>query len=88
MLVNTKQKEVNMPEEQEYMTLDEAAKEVGLKRPSLYFYIKKLRIERRYFPLNKHAYIKHADVERIKAVRESPWKLSEADTDPKLPAVA
>ena len=77
-----------MAEDQEYMTLDEAAKEVGLKRPSLYFYIKKLRIERRNFPLNKHAYIKRTDVERIKAVRESPWKLSEADTDPKLPAVA
>ena len=75
-----------MAEEQEYMTLDEAAKAVGLKRSSLYFYIKKLHIERRKFPLNKHFYIKHADVERIKAVRESPWKLSEVDTD-KRPVV-
>jgi predicted DNA-binding transcriptional regulator AlpA len=85
MLVNINHKEVSMPEDKEFMTLDEAAKVVGLKRPSLYFYIKKLSIQRRYFPNNRHAWIAHADVERIKMARERPWELEE-DTD-KRPAV-
>ena len=74
-----------MPEDREFMTLDEAAKAVGLKRPSLYFYIKKLSIQRRTFPNNRHVWIAHADVERIKMARERPWELAE-DTD-KRPAV-
>ena len=60
------------------MTLDEAAKAVGLKRPSLYFYIKKLGIERKKFSNNRHQWISRADVERIKAVREKPWTVEAA----------
>src|SRR5258708_39998402 len=68
---------MSMPEDKEYMTLDEAAAAVGLKRPSLYFYIKKLSIQRRTFPNNRHVWISHTDVERIKKAMERPWERSE-----------
>ena len=71
--------------EKEYMTLDEAAKAVGLKRSSLYYYLDKLKIERKQFPFNRHRWIAAADVERIRAAKERPWELEE-DTA-KRPAV-
>ncbi len=64
-----------MPEDKEYVTLDEAAKAVGLKRPSLYYYIKKLQIKRERFEYNRHTWIAQADVERIRAAKERPWEL-------------
>ena len=69
-----------MPEDKEYVTLDEAAKAVGLKRPSLYYYIKKLQIKREQFPYNRHRWIAQADVERIRAAKERPWELADEDT--------
>jgi hypothetical protein len=65
----------------EYLTLDEAAASVGLKRPSLYYYLKKLEIKREHFKNNRHIWISSADVERIRAVREKPWTVDEDDTD-------
>jgi hypothetical protein len=65
-------------EDEEYMTLAQAAEEIGVKRASIYYYIKALEIETRKFPLNKHAYIKKRDVERIKVAKNSPWKADEA----------
>ncbi len=62
-------------DDKEYMTLDEAAKAVGIKRPTIYHYIKKLDLSRLYFPFNRHAYLSRRDVERIKDIRESPWKV-------------
>jgi predicted site-specific integrase-resolvase len=76
-----------MEEDKEFMTLDEAAHAVGIKRASLYYYIKRLKIQRHTFPLNRHAYLTHNDVERIKAVRESPWKLEERDDTDKREAI-
>ncbi len=67
-------------ENKKYVTLDEAARTVGLKRSSLYYYIKRLNIERKEFPFNRHTWISRADLERIKAAKESPWKLEE-DTE-------
>jgi len=61
----------------EYVTLDQAAEAVGLKRPSLYYYLKKLQIKREHFPLNRHTWIAAVDLERIKAAKESPWTLEE-----------
>ena len=65
-------------EDDEYMTLTQAAEEIGIKRASIYYYIKALEIETRKFPLNKHVYIKKKDVERIKVAKTSPWKADEA----------
>lgn len=64
-------------EEQEYVTLDEAAQALGTKKGSLYYYLRALAIEPRKFPLNRHAYISKVDVERIRIARSSPWKTSQ-----------
>lgn len=74
-------------EEKEYMTLDEAAHALGIKRPSIYYYIKKLQIQPRNFDLNRHTYLARTDVERIKTVRESPWKIEGSEKTTKIPAV-
>lgn len=58
---------------EEYMTLAEAALAIGIKRPSLYYYIEKLHIKTQKYRMNKNRYIAVVDVERIKAMRERPW---------------
>lgn len=63
-------------EEQEYVTLDEAAQALGTKKGSLYYYFRTLAIEPRKFPLNRHAYIRKSDVERIQEAKRSPWKIA------------
>jgi hypothetical protein len=63
--------------EKAYVSLDDAAKAVGMKKSSLYYYLKALAIETHKFPLNKHAYIATRDLKRIQDVKHSPWKLSE-----------
>jgi len=68
-------------EEQELMTLDEAAKEIGMKKGSLYHYIKALDIEVKKYPLNKHGYISREDVERVKDYKTKPWKVSRPKSD-------
>jgi predicted DNA-binding transcriptional regulator AlpA len=65
-------------EEQEYITLDEAAQTLGTKKGSLYYYLRALAIEPRKFPLNKHAYIRKSDVQRIQQAKNSPWKVVQA----------
>ena len=65
-----------MTEEQEYITLTEAAKETGIKRASIYYYTDKLEIESVQFVNNKHSFITRHDLERIKALKDQPWKVS------------
>lgn len=74
-------------EEQEYMTLDEAAQSLGTKKGSLYYYLRVLAVSPRKFPLNRHAFIHKADVERIRAAKSSPWKIVQGDstTVPSVP---
>jgi hypothetical protein len=64
-------------DEKEYLTLDEVAKETGIKKGSLYYYLKELEIEQQKFPLKKNAYISRDEVEMIKEAKSSPWKISE-----------
>jgi hypothetical protein len=58
--------------QKEYMTLDDAMREIGVKRTTLYYYQKRpdLNIEIKTFPLDTHAYLLRSDVERIKQLRE------------------
>jgi hypothetical protein len=78
-------------QDNDLITLAEAAAEVGLKRASLYYYIGKLEIKTHRYELNKHTYISRKDVERIKAVKEKPWKVSrekqKADDTLKMKAI-
>jgi len=73
-----------MTDEKEYVTLADAAAQLGIKRASLYYYLKRMKIEPQRFPqqLNRHSFITQADFQRIKAAKESPWTL-EDDTAPR-----
>lgn len=59
--------------QEEYISVSDAAKKVGLKRASLYYYIKELHIETHKFHLSKQAYLVPSDVERIREVMAKPW---------------
>ena len=66
-----------MDRDAEYMTLADAAERIGVKKGTLYYYFRVLGIKTHKFQYNKHAYIAKVDVERIQAVREHPWEISE-----------
>ncbi len=68
-------------EEQELITLDEAAREIGMKKGSLYHYIKALDIVVKKYPLNKHGYISRKDVERVRDYKTKPWKVSKPKSE-------
>lgn len=66
-----------MPNQQkEYLSMAEVADLIGIKRASLYYYIRALNIQTHKFPLNKRVFISASDVERIKAAKDNPWTLS------------
>jgi len=62
-----------MMKEKEYLTLDEVEAYTGIKKGSLYYYFKALRIETIKFNLDKRAYISFADANRIKEIKDTPW---------------
>ena len=77
-----------MPEpenEQEYITLNEAAQELGIKRASIYYYLKALNIEPQRYKFHRQSFITRADFERIKVIKDQPWKSSEARLDTEKP---
>lgn len=59
--------------EKEYLTLDEVEAYTGIKKGSLYYYLRALGIETIKFNLDKRAYIAFADANRIKEVKDTPW---------------
>ena len=70
-----------MEQEQEYVTIDEAAEISGIKRGSIYSYLKALNIETKRFKLSKKAYILRQDAERIKEAKAKPWTAGEEKKD-------
>jgi len=58
----------------EYLTIEETGQAIGVKRSSVYHYIKHLDIQLHKFKLNRNKYIAAADVERIKQAKAEPWK--------------
>ena len=68
-----------MQEQEKFLTLDEVAKFIGVKKPTLYFYIKRLGIKTRRFNLDKRAYMTQTDAEKIKKVKEEPWTAGERE---------
>lgn len=68
-------------EEKDYLTMDEAAAAIGVKRASLYYYINALGIKTHKFKLSRKVYLAKADVERIKEAKEKPWLSGPADED-------
>ena len=66
-----------MTKERDYLTLDEVEVYTGIKKGSLYYYLRTLGIETHKFTLDKRAYISLADANRIKEVKETPWLAGE-----------
>lgn len=60
-----------------YMSLAEVAEYVGIKRASLYYYIKGMGIKTHRFKFDNRAYMSVADAERIKEAKEQPWTMEE-----------
>lgn len=63
--------------EKEYLTYEEALKELGIKRSTLYTMITELGIKPHKFKYDKKRYLAVADIKRIKEIREKPWKAEE-----------
>jgi len=66
-----------MTQEKDYLTLDEIEAYTGIRKNSLYYYLKTLGIETHKFTLDKRAYISLEDANRIKTVKETPWLVGE-----------
>lgn len=54
-----------------YIPVEEAVKELGVTRSTMYYYRKQLGIEYKKFPLDKRKYIGNADFARIKDARKA-----------------
>lgn len=56
--------------EETYISMGKAAEQLGVKRSSIYHYVKVLKLEIQRFELDKQSYLKMADFERIRELRE------------------
>jgi transposase-like protein len=54
-----------------YIAVEDAAKELGVNRSTMYNYKRQLGIEHKKFPLDRHRYITVADFARIKEARRA-----------------
>lgn len=62
-----------MSEEKEYFTLDEAADYLDWNRATLYRRMKDFGIQTYRFKGDMKGYLKNADVQRLKDIKERPW---------------
>ncbi len=69
-----------MPEEKAYLTLNEAAEYIGIKRATIYHYMEDLNIKTHKFGRDRRAYLALEDVKRLKQYKERPWSV-EKSTD-------
>ena len=60
-----------MTDREGYITMGDAAKKLGVQRATLYYYIKTMDLKTERFRLDKHKYLKVADVERIKELKDA-----------------
>jgi uncharacterized protein YpbB len=64
-------------EDKQYLTLKEVAELVGVKRTTLYYYIKELEIKTYKFKFDSHAYMSKADAQKIIEIKQKPWELQQ-----------
>jgi hypothetical protein len=57
-------------EEKKYITMKEAARLLDVQRPSLYYYVKVLKLEKHRFELDRETYLEMSDFERIRKLKE------------------
>ena len=62
-----------MTEEKDFLTLEETAEYIGVKRATVYNYMHDLGITSQHFGRGKKRYIALTDVKRMKAYKEEPW---------------
>jgi len=67
-----------MTEEQEYITLDDVAAQLGVTKATLHYYIRTLKIKTKKFQLDRRAYMLVSDFEMIKALKDRAKKASSA----------
>lgn len=72
----------------EYLSIDEAAQEIGWNRATVFEWVKTLGIEKHKFLRNKKTYLRASDVARLKEVKEKPWTAGGKGLDRELPEAA
>ena len=69
-----------MAKEKEYMTLEEAAQYIGVKRATLYNYMNALEVKAKPMgPDGRRKFLALADVKKLKAYKEQPWTVEIAE---------
>ncbi len=58
-------------ERPQYLTIVNAAKELGVGRGSMYYYIHVLKIKPKKFPLDRKTYITRDDLNKIVAAKQA-----------------
>lgn len=71
-----------------YLTYEEAAQYLGIRRSSLYTMLVELGIKTHKFKFDRHHYIALADVKHIKEIREKPWLAGEETEARETPEAA
>ncbi len=54
-----------------FISIENAGKELGVKRTTMYYYIERLSLKVERFPLDRKTYIAITDLERIKAAKKA-----------------
>lgn len=58
----------------EWISLEEAAQQMGIKRSTIYYYLKDLGIQGQRFGRDRKRYISVAEVAKLKDYKENPWR--------------
>ncbi len=64
-------------EEQEYLSMTDAAAAIGWNRATVYEWVKRLDMKTHKFIGNRKTYLGAADVKRLKQIKEKPWTAGE-----------
>ncbi len=60
--------------EEQYITMDDAAKQLGVTRGTMHYYLRTLKLRTHKFPLDRRAYLAMKDFEAIKTFKEQAGK--------------
>lgn len=71
---------------EKYISLKEATEKLGVARGTMRYYLDHLKIEQKKFPLDRRAYIKQEDFERIWKLRQEAIERTQ-QTDPDMKSV-
>jgi predicted DNA-binding transcriptional regulator AlpA len=69
--MSEQQEQSAAPSTPQYISMDDAARDLGVNRSTVYYYLEQLEIKPTKFPLDRRAYIALADLERIKSAKKS-----------------